>query len=63
MENHILQNLPHGDPFFSTTEYHNCLQQAADYVLKTLGVDKIDIAIIEGSGLVDLSSHLFKEEV
>ena len=72
MENKIPQNALHGDPFFNTTEviiafppnllvkYHNCLQEAADYVLQRLGVDKIDIAIVEGSGMLDLSDHLFK---
>jgi hypothetical protein len=29
--------------------------------LKTLNVDKIDISIVEGSGLTDLSDHLFRE--
>lgn len=43
-------------------KYHNCLQEAADYVLQRLGVDKIDIAIVEGSGMLDLSDHLFKSE-
>jgi purine-nucleoside phosphorylase len=29
--------------------------------LNKLGVDKIDIALVEGSGLTDLSDHLFRE--
>jgi purine-nucleoside phosphorylase len=29
--------------------------------LKRLGIDKIDLSIVEGSGLLDLSSHLFKD--
>jgi purine-nucleoside phosphorylase len=37
------------------------LQEAADYVLKRLGVDKIDLSIVEGSGLLDLSDHLFRD--
>lgn len=63
MEYQIPQNSIHGDPFFNTTEYHNCLQEAADYVLKRLGVDKIDISIVEGSGMLDLSNHLFKDAI
>ena len=61
MENIIPQNQAHGDPFFSTNEYYNCLQEAAGYILKTLNIDKIDISIVLGSCLTDLSDHLFRE--
>ncbi|TNV83810.1 hypothetical protein FGO68_gene11754 [Halteria grandinella] len=61
MESQIPQNTLHGDPAFSLHEYHNCLQQAADYVLHRLNIDKIDLAIVEGSGMLDLSHHLFKD--
>lgn len=39
----------------------NCLQEAADYILNRLGIDKIDISIVEGSGLLDISDHLIKD--
>ena len=61
MENNIPQNQEHGDPFFNTNEYYNCLQEAASYILKTLNIDKIDISIVVGSGLTDLTDHLFRD--
>lgn len=41
----------------------NCLQMAANYILTRLGIDKIDISIVEGSGLLDLSDKLIKDPV
>jgi purine-nucleoside phosphorylase len=29
--------------------------------LKRLGIEKLDLSIVEGSGLLDLSTHLFKD--
>ena len=37
--------------------------QAAEYVLSKLGVDKIDLSIVEGSGLLDLYTHLIPDPV
>lgn len=37
--------------------------EAAEYILKRLGVDKIDISIVEGSGLLDISSHLIPDPI
>lgn len=37
--------------------------EAADYILKRLGIDKIDISIVEGSGLLETSHHLIKEPI
>ena len=73
MENEISQNL-HGDPFISTTDvyisiinfalqYFNCLNEAATYILSKLNIDKIDISIVEGSGLLDISNHLLVDPV
>ena len=30
-------------------------------MLKRLGIDKIDLSIVEGSGMLDLSTHLFRD--
>ena len=72
MENVIHANI-HGDPFTSSNEvntnfnasvqYMNCVSEAAEFVLNRLGVDKIDIAIVEGSGLADLADYLIPEPI
>jgi hypothetical protein len=37
--------------------------EAAEYVLKRLGIDKLDISIVEGSGLLDLYRHLIPNPI
>lgn len=37
--------------------------EAADYILNALKIDKIDIAIVEGSGLTEISKYLIPNPV
>ena len=37
--------------------------EAAEYVLARLKIDKIDIAIVEGSGLLDISSSIMPDQI
>lgn len=37
--------------------------EAAEYILSKLGIDKIDISIVEGSGLLDISNYLLTDPV
>ena len=41
----------------------NCLQEAADYILNRLGIDKLDISLVEGSGLLDLAYQLIADPI
>lgn len=37
--------------------------QASEYLLKRLGIDKIDISIVEGSGLLGISDNIMKDPI
>jgi len=41
----------------TTTDFYNALQVAANYIKRKLGIDRIDAAVVFGSGHKTIADH------